>query len=897
MIDGNTQIPSLTINSMLPGYTVPVYIGNSVQSITYDDFIKASPIANYTASQALTASYVNPLTQSVIISGSTTLTGSLNVTGSTTQIGNNNLLGNTTLSGSIIISGSTTSPVTPTIKIYGDMETNGVIKFMPVDKSIDTSIPASYIYVSGSTNDLYFSQNGSGYSNVTRLRWLEGNLYTGLLDGGIISQSSTTTYTVSSGSGIIVNLNASYTANPYPIVQYINWSNLSASIAPLSASYDQSFIAINSNAQITASGIPYNDGDYNTLIPLGIIIHQNHQSINAVQTFPSVAYGWKQRSFDFIKAFGPLKISGYSLSPSGSSTGSLVLSGGISWVDGRNYIVDPNNPSYINEAIGITTSKIYRYYQSGSGWVYDTNAGIGYPTINPTQYSNSGSLTPVATNNWTIQRVFYFPNSATKAFYIYYGNVEYANKTDAIAGILTEPFNEAPNTAANAIFVGYMILRYNANFTTAASYEFRAAGLFRGSGGGGNSGGGGVTTLAGLTDVSLTNPSYGDLLMYGTTVWNNTKTLSGSYTLSGSLRVSGSLTGSLLGTASYTSQALSSSYAITASYINTLNQNLTVIPSHSGTSVGLIISGSNTKGGTGYLDFLQITNTSASISNPNKFFRLNTAGDIELLRSDYNATILALTNGGILYVGGGNTAATSNNDPTTNYLSFGSNNTVIYDDGNTHIHNRNLNQSMWINTNGGQINLISQSPVNGGVSGSGIAIGSATLTGYVTINNGKSLTTSANYGYLTTAGAGTYGGGSQNVSISLYATNRIWGQEIDAFSDERMKDIQGEITLDEGLKLVKTLKPIKYTWKEGDDKGLKAGYSAQQVSKAGFDHLISLIPKEGLEETIDDDGFVSPKDTQFSMNYDQVVPYHGVVIKYLLEKIEKLENEIKELKK
>ena len=30
-------------------------------------------------------------------------------------------------------------------------------------------------------------------------------------------------------------------------------------------------------------------------------------------------------------------------------------------------------------------------------------------------------------------------------------------------------------------------------------------------------------------------------------------------------------------------------------------------------------------------------------------------------------------------------------------------------------------------------------------------------------------------------------------------------------------------------------------------------------------------------------GFTSPKDTQFSMNYDQVTPYHGVVIKYLLE--------------
>ncbi len=31
-------------------------------------------------------------------------------------------------------------------------------------------------YVSGSTNDLYFSQNSAGYNNVTRLRWLEGNL-------------------------------------------------------------------------------------------------------------------------------------------------------------------------------------------------------------------------------------------------------------------------------------------------------------------------------------------------------------------------------------------------------------------------------------------------------------------------------------------------------------------------------------------------------------------------------------------------------------------------------------------------------------------------------------------------------------------------------------------------
>ena len=310
----------------------------------------------------------------------------------------------------------------------------------------------------------------------------------------------------------------------------------------------------------------------------------------------------------------------------------------------------------------------------------------------------------------------------------------------------------------------------------------------------------------------------------------------------------------------------------------------------------LVFSGSGTIGGTGYTDFIRVTNTSAGATNINKTIRVNNNGRLEFLNSAYTFQTLNLSDNGILSVGGDNFAGTSSSDGVSNYLQFGNNTSQIYDDGNFHIHSKSASQSMWINTNGGQLNLLAQAPLAGGSIGSGIAIATTSLNGYVTINTGRTITTAVAYGYLTTAGAGTYPGGSQSVSISLYANNRIWGQEIDAFSDERMKDIQGEITLEEGVKLVNNLIPIKYTWKEGDDKGIKAGYSAQQVSKAGFDHLISLIPKEGLEETIDEDGFLSPKDTQFSMNYDQVVPYHGVVIKHLLEEIENLKKEIESLK-
>jgi hypothetical protein len=517
-------------------------------------------------------------------SNTLTLTGSLRITGSTTQTGNNTLIGNTLLSGSIIISGSQgPGALTSSVQIYGDIRQSGYHRFDPVTTNIDTSISASYIYVSGSTNDLYFSQNGSGYNNVTRLRWLEGNLYTGLLHGGIISASiGGTTFTVASGSGIIVNLNTSTGSDPYPVVQFLTWPNLSASIASLSASYDQQFVAINSSAQIFAQGIPYNDGDYNTKIPIGIVIHQNHSTINAAQTFPGVAYGWKQRSFDFIKAFGPLKISGYTLRAS-SSLG-LLLDGGISWVDGRNYAVDPNNPSYITEATGIATSKIYYYYQSGSEWNYLTNNGAGYANVTASLYSNSGSLTALSTNNkWSIQRVYYFPNSATKAFYVYFGNAQYDNYADALTGISNEGFLEAPNTAANAIFVGYMLLQKTANFTTTpgptGTWEFRSAGLFRGvsdgSGGSGGGGGGGATSLAGLTDVNISGETNGQPLVYDTlsTKWIN----------------SNALTASLFGTASWANNAITASLSSTSSYVNTLRQN--VILSGSLT----LISGSSTE--------------------------------------------------------------------------------------------------------------------------------------------------------------------------------------------------------------------------------------------------------------------------------------------------------------
>ena len=463
------------------------------------------------------------------------------------------MFGNTTLSGSLIVSGAAGTN-NPTIKIYGDTQLDGYIRFDPVRTNINQNISASYIYVSGSTNDLYFTQNGSGYNNTTRLRWLEGNLYTGLLHGGLITTQSSTVYQIASGSGIIVNLNASVNDNPYPIIQYLNWDNLSASIAPTSASYDQTFVAITSAGGIYAQGAPFYNGEFDTLIPIGLVLHQNRSTINGTKTQPSVAYGFKQRQSIFTRAFGPLKLSGFNFAPSGSSTGSLVVSSGTAFADGANYTIDPNNPSYVTDS-GTTVSKIFRYHQTGSSWVYNTNNGLGYASIDPTQYSNNGVLSPVtgtgSNRKWSIQRVYWFPNSVAKAIVVYYGNAEYTTQADAIANLNIESFVEAPNTAANAVYLGAIIVRNNADFTDATSFKIIPGGLFRSVGGSGGGGSVITQTLSGLSDVLISGPTDGQPLVYNNTSlkWENKSTL----------------TATLVGNAS---TATTASYAFTASYID-----------------------------------------------------------------------------------------------------------------------------------------------------------------------------------------------------------------------------------------------------------------------------------------------------------------------------------------
>jgi hypothetical protein len=184
------------------------------------------------------------------------------------------------------------------------------------------------------------------------------------------------------------------------------------------------------------------------------------------------------------------------------------------------------------------------------------------------------------------------------------------------------------------------------------------------------------------------------------------------------------------------------------------------------------------------------------------------------------------------------------------------------------------------------------------INGSGVVMGGGSQNGYLSVGSTVNFTTSAAYGYIYSGGAGTYPGGTQTMAVAIYTTTsgRIISGEIDAFSDVRLKNIMNEISYEDSRKLVLDIVPVNYTWKTGDDRGLKAGFIAQDVVRSGHSHLVGLVPNENMQEHIDMDGFLSPAGHQFVLAYEQIIPYHNKVLAQNITEIDMLKQEIEALK-
>ena len=422
------------------------------------------------------------------------------------------------------------------------------------------AINTTFLFVSSSNTtlgkDLYFRQDG----NLVKWKWIEGQLNTGLLYGGQLTYSSSTIY-VGSGSGIILNMNATTGSEINPQVTYVTWNSYTSSILNRITSSQATYVYVDSTGTVNLQDdVFFTSNQYANYIPLGMFNHTGRDIITSVANNSYTVYNTANQTFDFIQSFGPLKISGLTMSGQ-SGTLRLNVSAGSSFILGGFYQQDPNNISH-KDTIAYNTCSVARVYRSGSTFVTDNNGGNFYTVIDPTKYDNgSGTLQNVPGGSCTIQRAFFNPFSGR--VHIYYGQTTYNSLQNAISNILNDTFIEAIYSTHQYVFIGYLVVGGNStDLTNTSQCSIVQSGLFRNTIGA--TGGSVVATkLSDLSDVSVSSPSTGDLLIYGSGgQWNNTKNLSGSYNLTGSLYSTNTISasnfsGSLFGTSSWANSASS----------------------------------------------------------------------------------------------------------------------------------------------------------------------------------------------------------------------------------------------------------------------------------------------------------------------------------------------------
>jgi hypothetical protein len=350
------------------------------------------------------------------------------------------------------------------------------------------------------------------------------SLSTGLLYGGLvtINAGNSAAFDVSAGAGYIVTTGATFTAEPNPVITRVSWTaKTGVTLSGLTAQ-DTTWIYFDSSGNLNQQPAFFTDDQVQSTLAVGALVHPSRAYISLAKTIPNVSYATDKQYEQFIRAFGPLKVSGHSIQANGANL-KLNRTSGTAFILGRNYPNDPNNPSVISDNAQ-TDCTFWRYYRGATAGSFVTV--LNQTAIDPENYDDgTGTLNSVPSNKpFTIQRLFFFPGTPS-VLGVYYGHASYASISEAANNVNFEDFTEITNTATNAVFAGYLLVKKGTtNLTTAIAADdarIIQSGQFRST----TSGGGTIATnLDSLNDVTISSVQDDDLLIYDTATsqWLNT---------------------------------------------------------------------------------------------------------------------------------------------------------------------------------------------------------------------------------------------------------------------------------------------------------------------------------------------------------------------------------------
>jgi hypothetical protein len=309
---------------------------------------------------------------------------------------------------------------------------------------------------------------------------------TGLLTGGALSTGAAATeYSISDGTGQIVAADGTKTD--------VSWTG-KINITPVALlTANISFVGITAAGAVIESTAAFTNLEKRTIIQLGVAVHVNRTTVDAVNNEQYVAYNTNNQLNDLTSAIGFFNVSGNVVSPNGANL-NIDKSAGDMYGVGVNYGVEINNPNVLTLALLTAATFQYRFSDGSNG----TTGTV----VDPDNLDDgAGGLTALANNKWSIQRAYSFTSNNLK---LQRGQVSYGSKDLAIAGITSGTFVTEPSIAANGLLRGFLIMvEGTTDLSDTNDAVFVEATRFQAAGGGIGST---ASTLQEVYDNSATNP-------------------------------------------------------------------------------------------------------------------------------------------------------------------------------------------------------------------------------------------------------------------------------------------------------------------------------------------------------------------------------------------------------
>jgi hypothetical protein len=304
---------------------------------------------------------------------------------------------------------------------------------------------------------------------------------TGLSRGGNVVQQSATTFAISSGSGVILDF-STLDIDTNPTYRVVNWNNITnISISGYYAlNYPFVYVGISSGGNSYIQPRDWTEKERRDNILLGKVMFRTGtiSVIRELKYYPQDIYA---NIVDINDAIGTLNLFGNVYSASGANL-TIKKSSGCSYRFGSNTFIDVKTPSTTDdpELRPVTFNYVYRK-AGGSTALYIASQ----VNIDPSKYDNgSGVLQSVPSKDWTIQRIYFYPQ--TNSTYIFYGQLNYASLSLAKDGILSETFTVPDDIMNGASFRGWLLVKQGTtNLLNSSDAVFVNANKFGAIAGGG----------------------------------------------------------------------------------------------------------------------------------------------------------------------------------------------------------------------------------------------------------------------------------------------------------------------------------------------------------------------------------------------------------------------------